>query len=62
MDMEQILLEAMKDKQELVRNSQCEFRKGNFCLSDMIVFCDEMAEGGKSHLWSQILVICGLDR
>lgn len=50
--MDQILLEAVKDKKESVRNSQCEFRKGNFCLSNLIVFYDEMAEGGMTHPWS----------
>ena len=61
--MEQILLEAMKDEKESVGNSQREFRKGNFCpVSNLIVFYDEMAEGGKSHPWCQIVVISGLDR
>lgn len=52
MGVDQILLEAVKDKKESIRNSQCEFRKGNFCLSNMIVFYDEMAEGGMTHPWS----------
>lgn len=54
MDMEQIVLEAMKDKKESVRNSQREFRKGNFCLLNLIIFYVEMPEGGKSHVWSPI--------
>lgn len=52
---------AIKDRKESVASSQHGFRKGNFCLSNLIVFYDEMAEGEKSHLWSQISIVFSLD-